>query len=203
MFDKRDWLYKSVMNAKYYKVKQYGYGLHETDYAIELRTDIVQSINADQWDRTIAESFAWPAWYCPRTGRMFEGLGGLRNQGLQFNIFNNFHMTYSPCLSKLGKPFASPCDMTINNLITRYELPVFILFGAYHPEPIAFIQKFRGIIRDRKIGTIRVHIPWPIIQLDQACRCFTKILEYEMETCGHPDEISNYQAYKQTIMERS
>ena len=112
-------------------------------------------------------------------------------------------MTYSPCLSKLGKPFATPCDMTISNLISRYELPVFILFGAYHPDPIAFIQKFRGMIRDRQIGSIRVHIPWPIIQLDPACNCFTKILENELETYGNQDEITNYQTYKQTIMERS
>ena len=93
--------------------------------------------------------------------------------------------------------------MTIINLVTRYELPLFIMLGAYHPNPPAFIKKFRGIIRDKLIGTVKVFIPWHILQQDAACSCFTTILEYELETMRDQREIDNYHEYKRTIMERS
>ena len=203
MFSKREWLLKCVMNPKYYKVKQYGYGLHETDYAIELRTDISQTINGDQWDRTIAHSFTRNPWYCSSNGRMYEGLGGLRDQNLQRSVFNTYHMTYSTCYNRHGQPFATPSDMTIIHLITRYELPLFIMLGAYHPNPPEFIRKFRGVIRDKLIGEIEVFITWPILQMDAACHCFTTILEYEVETMRDQDEINHYHDYKKKIMERS
>ena len=62
MFNKQQWLHKCIMNPNHYKVRQFGYGLHEVDYAVELRTDVAQIIAGDQWDRTIAQSCTWYPW---------------------------------------------------------------------------------------------------------------------------------------------
>ena len=94
--------------------------------------------------------------------------------------------------------------MTILNLVTRYDLTLFIMFGAYNPHPHQFIKKFRHVIKDDLIGHIRVNVPWHKLQYDAACSCFILLLEYELETIARDQqEIDNYMERKSKIMERS
>ena len=156
-----------------------------------MNTDRTNEITSEQWSMTTAHFFRWEVWNNLRTGDKLKGLGGLREQEIRFTTVNHFHLTFSVGFGSHGQYYMTPSDETISQLLTFYDVTLFIALGGYHDKgQERFIATFKNVLIERKIGKHAMIEGWKMMDHNSDSKQFYGRLVEEFNACNDKETLN-------------